>query len=75
MDSPMKDFTDTFYTYDFTGFVGDFEIDLGVETSAGEPANNSAEVSNNRSVSDKTTRRLLQGEINILIVTDDDYIK
>ena len=65
----LKDFAETFYTYDFTGLVADLDVEaLATE----EPFNNSTKVSNNRSVSDKTTRRLLKGEKNILIVIDVD---
>ena len=69
----LKDFVETFYTYDFTRLVAninsdennDFEIDLDVEAPTEEPVNNSVKVlddQNAPSVSDDTTRKLLQGE-------------
>lgn len=69
----LKDFAETFYTYDFTRLVAninsdennDFEIDLDVEAPTEEPVNNSVKVlddQNAPSVSDDTARKLLQGE-------------
>ena len=79
----MKDFVETFYSNDFTGLVADissdkesdFEIDLSVEEPTKELVNDSVVVSdvhNAPSASDKTTRKLLQGENNVFIVIKDD---
>ena len=69
----MKNFVETFYTYDFNRLVADitskdesdFEIDLDVEAPTEEPVNNSLEYSDDRnssSVIDETARKMLQGE-------------
>lgn len=82
----LKDFVETFYSYDFTGLVADissdkesdFEIDLSVEEPTKELVNDSVVVSdvhNAPSASDKTTRKLFQGENNVFIVIKDDQIK
>ena len=52
----------------------DFEIDLDVEVRSEESVKNSVEASDDRntpSVSDETTKKLLQGENNILILTGE----
>ena len=69
----MKNFVETFYTYDFNRLVADitskeesdFEIDLDVEAPTEEPVNNSLEYSDDRnssSVIDETARKMLQVE-------------
>ena len=79
----LKDSVETFYTYNLTGLVADiksakesdFEIDLNVEAPKEKPANNSVEIAdglNAPSVSEETTRKLLQGKTNILTVREDD---